>query len=506
MRLVKVIILIAGIVLSSGTFSPAAPITAQEAPAGICGGKICGPSGAFTVAQFPTLTQIDWSAFPTLSDRAYVPQDGGREWSVATTGSDTNAGTADAPFVTPGHAVEVAQTGDVIWVADGEYRLGGSDVYEGLILDTPGVTLAARTIGGAILTPADPYTQNGILARADNLILDGFVIRGFSGVGIEFGRTDSPPQRSARLQHLLVEGPEEGIRAAYGGNGQPVIDGLLVYDVWLRQISSIGMQCGEGPCNNLRWEALRVEMPTGDTGNSALDALALESGDNVVVFNAEVSGASADGIDLKSTRNAVANVIVHDIGRNGIKLWRGGDVINALVYNTDADAALVFETGAPYRVLNTLVARHSWGNSAYTMSAGYDNPTEPGQLQIINSVFYQNSGAIWVSSAFTLDVQNSIFFGSGNGQELVWGDLGVGEMDQPISALEAAGGGKNNPGFVDPGFANPDQGDYAWNPDSPLFDAGTTTAVQLPDFDLYGHPRMVGLSVDLGPWEVRPAP
>jgi len=466
------------------------PGRAQETPTGICNGAICGPSGAFTVGQFPTLTQLDWGAFPVPADRAYVPQDGGRAWFVAPTGSDSAAGSADAPFATLAHAVEVAQPGDVIWVADGEYRLGGADAYEGLILETPGITLAAQTIGGAILVPADPYTQIGIAARADDLIVDGFVVQNFPGVGIEFGRTDTPPQRNARLQHLRVEGSEEGIRAAYGGN---VIDGLLVYDVWLRQLSSIGMQCGEGPCNNMRWEALRVEMPTGDTGNSALDALAIEAGDNIVVFNADVSGASADGIDLKSTRNAVANVIVHDIGRNGIKLWRGGDVINALVYNTDADAALVFATGAPYRVLNTLVARHSWGVSAYAMTVAYDNPTEPGRLEIVNSVFYQNSGAIWVSPAFTLDVRNSIFFGSGNGQELVWGDLGIGEQDQPVSALEAAGGGSDNPGFVDPAFADPDAGDYAWDTGSPLFDAGTTTAVPLPDFDLYGHPRAVGL-------------
>ncbi len=481
-------------------------VLAQDAPAGICDGAICGPSGAFTVDQFPTLTALEWSAFPTPADRAYQPQDGGRAWVVAPTGSDTNPGTADAPFATISQATEVAQTGDVIWVSDGEYKLGGADLYEGLILDTPGITLAAQTVGGAILTPAAPYTQIGIAARADDLIVDGFVVHNFPGVGIEFGRTEAAPQRQARLQHLRVEGSEEGIRAAYGGNGTPVIEGMLVYDVWLRQISSIGMQCGEGPCHGMRWEALRVELPTGDTGNSALDALAVESGDNVLVFNADVSGASADGIDLKSTRSVVANVIVHDLGRNGIKLWRGGDVINALVYNTDADAALVFETGAPYRVLNTLVARHSWGESAYAMTVAYDSPTEPGQLEIVNSVFYQNSGAIWVSPAFTLNVQHSIFFGSGNGQELIWGDLGVGELDQPVSALEAAGGGSANPGFVDPIFAHPDAGDFAWDTTSPLFDAGTTTAVPLPDFDLYGRPRVVGLSVDLGPVEIRPAP
>jgi hypothetical protein len=482
------------------------PVAAQEPSPepGICDGAICGPSGAFTAASFPTLTEIAWDAFPANPPRPYTPT--GRALYVATNGDDSGAGTADAPFATLMHAVEMAQTGDVIWVADGEYRVGGADYYEGLALETPGVTLAAQNVGGVTLVPADPYTKVGIEARADDLIIDGFVIQGFASVGVEFGRTVSPPQRNLVLKHLRVEQVEEGIRAAYDGGGQPVTDGLLVYDVWLRGISLIAMQCGEEPCNNMRWEAVRVEMPTGDTGNSGLDGLAVESGDNVVVFNVEVSGASADGIDLKSTHSAVANVIVHDVGRNGIKLWRGGDVINALVYNTDADAALVFESGAPYRVLNTLVARHSWGESAYAMTVAYDNPNEPGRLEIANSVFYQNSGAIWVSPAFQVDVQNSVFFGSANGQELIWGDVMVGENDSPLSALEAAGGGAHNLGFVDPGFADPAARDYTWNPDGPLFDAGTGAGGILPDFDLYGHPRVIGLAVDLGPWEVRPAP
>jgi hypothetical protein len=482
------------------------PAAAQELSPepGICDGAICGPSGAFTAASFPTLTEIAWGAFPANPPRPYSPA--GRALYVAADGDDSKAGTADAPFATLKHAAEVAQSGDVIWVSDGEYRVGGADYYEGLALETPGVTLAAQNVGGVTLVPADPYTRVGIEARADDLIIDGFVIRGFAGVGIEFGRTDSPPQRNLVLKHLRVEQVEEGIRAGYGGGGQPVTDGLLVYDVWLRDITGIAMQCGEGPCNNMRWEAVRVEMPTGDTGNSSLDGLAVESGDNVVVFNAEVSGPSADGIDLKSTHSAVANVIVHDLGRNGIKLWRGGDVINALVYNTDADAALVFETGAPYRVLNTIVARHSWGESAYAMTVAYDSPNEPGRLEIINSVFYQNSGAIWVSPAFQLDVQNSVFFGSANGQELIWGDVSVGEDESPVSALESAGGGAGNLGFVDPGFADPQARNYTWNPDSPLFDAGTDAGGVLPTFDLYGHPRVVGTAVDLGPVEVRPAP
>jgi hypothetical protein len=475
---------------------------AQDVPPepGLCDGMICGPSGSFTVESFPTLTAIDWTAFPANPARPYAPRDGGRELFVGTDGSDANPGTADAPFATINHAAEVAQPGDAIWVAPGEYALGDADAYEGLILSTPGITLAAQTVGAVMLVPADPANNAiGIQAQADDLIIDGFVIRNFWEAGIEFGRGDSP-QRNLVLKHLRVEQTSEGIRAAYVGDGsQPVIDGLLIYDAMLRDISLIGLQCGQGPCANMRFEALRIDMSGEADADTAADALAVESGENVVVFNAEITGALGDGIDLKSARNAVANVIVHDLGRNGIKLWHDGDVINALVYNTGADAAVLFEAGT-YRVLNTLVARHNYGDSSYGMTVAYDTADQPGRLEIVNSVFFQNAGAIWVSPNLALDVRNSVFFGSGNGQDLIWDPLMIGADESPISALEAAGAGGDNLGFVDPLFADPGAGDYAWGADSPLLDAGTA-AVDLPEFDLYGNPRVVGAGVDVGPVE-----
>jgi hypothetical protein len=508
-RSVTSLALLAAILIVTGT--PATPATAQDAPPkpGICDGVICGPSGEYTASSFATISNIDWGAFPTDIARGdYAPTGGGREIFVAPGGSDQHDGSQGAPLATINHAVEIAQTGDVIWVADGEYAIGEDYEYEALILNTPGIILAAATIGGVTLVPAGDNEPPvvAIAATADDLIVDGFVIQDFRSVGVEFGNVNTP-QQNVLLKHLLIENTEEGIRSAYGGSGsQPLIEGLLIYDVWLRDISLIALQCGEGPCNDMRWEALRVDMPGGDEDNSGADALAMESGENIVVFNVEISGAAGDGIDLKASRVAVANVYVHDIGRNGIKLWYGGDVINALVNNTGADAAIVFDTGDSYRMLNTIVARHSWGDSAYAMTVAYDHPTDPGQLQIINCVFYQNAGAVWVSPAFDLDVRNSVFFGSGNGEEVVWGNTTVGEAAAPMEALETAGGGADNLGFVDPLFADPNGGDYFWPDTSPLLDAGTDTVGSVPAFDLVGQPRLVGAGIDLGPWEKQEQP
>ena len=474
---------------------------AAQGPEGICEGTICGPSGAFTVAEIPTIVEgLAWDRFPANPARPYVAAAGGRVWYVAPGGDDAQSGTSEAPLATLRAALAVAQSGDVIWMRAGEYAIGEPYTYEALVIDTPGITLAAEQIGAVTLRPAgegEAAPAIGIQVLADDVVVDGFVLRDFRAAGVMYGRAGDP-QRNLVLKHLRIEGVDEGILSTYDGDGQqPMIDGMLVYDVWLRDIGLIGLQCGQGPCNNMRWEALRIEMPGAGEGSGA-DALAVESGEHIVVFNADISGAYADGIDVKATGAVVANVIVHDVGRNGIKLWGGGDVINALVYNTGADAAVVFETGS-YRVVNSLVARHNWGESSYGMTVGYDTPDTPGQLAIINSVFYQNAGAIWVSPAMTLDVRNSLFFGAGNGQELIWDPFMVGAAASPITALEDAGGGSGNLGAVDPLFTNPDGGDYGWGPDSPLLNAGTDTTT-LPAFDLFGASRRVG-AVDLGPWE-----
>jgi hypothetical protein len=55
---------------------------------------------------------------------------------VATTGSDTNAGTAAAPFATLQKAADVATPGSVVWVADGTYadfayNTGGGNATDG---------------------------------------------------------------------------------------------------------------------------------------------------------------------------------------------------------------------------------------------------------------------------------------------------------------------------------------------------------------------------------------
>ena len=466
---------------------------------GICEGRICGPSGAFTVETFPTIAEIDFTAFPANPARPYQPAAGARFWYVAPDGDDTADGSQSAPLQSPGYVLSMARGGDVILVEDGEYAIG-EDEYEALLLATPDLTFAAVNPGGVVFTPASDTNAVGIAAAADNLVIDGFVLRGFRSYGLYFGRLESP-QQNLVLKHLVIEGGEDAIRSVVAPSTphiQPVIESLLLYDIWIDGATNIGFNCGEGSCNDVRLEALRVTL-AGDSEGSGADAIAVESGANIVVFNAEVSGASADGLDFKTEDVAVVNVVVHDVGRNGIKLWHGGDIINALVYNTGADAAIVFDSGADYRILNSVVARHARPERAYAATAAYDHPGEPGHLQVINTIFYQNTGALWVSPAFELDIRQSIFYGW-PGAMVEWRDVEVGSEEDGYAAFDMLGAGCCN--IVDPLFVAPDTGDYRLSTGSPAVDAGTVELDAFVMFDLYGNPRIGGGGIDLGPIEM----
>src|SRR3989337_1715534 len=103
--------------------------------------------------------------------------------------------------------------------------------------------------------------------------------------------------------------------------------------------ASLGISCNAGPCRSWWLEDVTVVGRGGD-------------------------GAGADGIDLKVKRLLISSSRVHNVSRNGIKLWHGGDIVNTVIHHTGADAAIVFEQGGRYRILNSVMAFHNYPGPA----------------------------------------------------------------------------------------------------------------------------------------------
>ncbi len=121
-----------------------------------------------------TITVL-WTLFlaPIMAHPAMV---GGTAYYVSPQGSDKNPGTSpSAPFKTIQQAIRLAQPGDVINLAPGEY-------YQDVVSERNGTPTAPITITG----PADAVVKGGGKARIfqishDYLTLSGFTIDGLHG-------------------------------------------------------------------------------------------------------------------------------------------------------------------------------------------------------------------------------------------------------------------------------------------------------------------------------------
>lgn len=67
--------------------------------------------------------------------------------------------------------------------------------------------------------------------------------------------------------------------------------------------------------------------------------------------------------------------------------------------------------------------------------------------------------------------------------------------------MEVAGAGRDLPGFIDPGFVDPEAGDYLLKSQSDALNRGSNHIERMPSFDLRGKPRIQDGTVDLGPYE-----
>jgi len=98
-----------------------------------------------------------------LSRTRHIPQYGNSIWYVSASGSDSNNGQSpETPFLTIGHAVDVASAGDMISVTSGTYA-------EAVDLNKNGLNLCAESnasINGSVTVSANACIIEGIIVAA----------------------------------------------------------------------------------------------------------------------------------------------------------------------------------------------------------------------------------------------------------------------------------------------------------------------------------------------------
>ena len=476
------------------------------------------PVAAATTDPAATAASSDTDRYPSVIElrRDEFPPDPGRS-PVAAGGvlhvapGGSGPGTSAEPCGAIAEALRRARPGDTVLVQPGTYLEGLPGESIALQLVVPGVTLLGSTAGRVLVQPARPGVRHGMVVEADQVRVIGIDIAGFDGASVLVGSTRG--QRDVVLRSLRLEAPADGqwhdgivATADNRATGVPVLAGLRVQDVWIGGGVSLGLSCNTGPCRS--WRLHDVILQGGSGAGSGADGIAVESVENLLLTAVQVRGFPADGIDLKAKGVVIYDTIVGHMGRNGIKLWYEGDIVNTLIHHTGADAGLVLAGPGRLRLLHSVLAYHNWnGPSSYHMTFGY--PDLPVAVEIRNSLIYRCSGGGYVAGGGTLQVHDSLWADIANGVALDFAGA-VGSRQQvllgdPAGRWEELGLGRGSlPLGTDPrlGDAEP----FAPLPGSPLLDAARPAPSAYPAWDALGAPRILGVGPDIGPREQPPAP
>jgi hypothetical protein len=465
------------------------PIIDSDLPTSNPAQIISSPTGQDSVL-YRSISNLDYAAFPQDPGNDYPVS--GKKIFVATNGTYNGTGTINDPLNSLFKAEQLSVSGDMIIMRGGEYLdcLPADYGCYKIALNKPNVILRNYPGETVSLIPSG-ISRHGLTVNNDNITIDGINLKNFTGTGIVLSWNNE--HKNTIIKNLTVSNSQDGI-SAYGLQTGLLVKNVLVENSWL-----LGISCGIGPCKNWRLDRVIVKNQNNGGGSGA-DAIAIEKGDNFLFTNLEVTGAGADGIDTKGTRVAVFNANIHNVARNGIKFWQGGDLVNSIVSRTGADTSVNFATGGNYRILNSIIGLHNYDSqsTSYSLTVAYDHPTDIVNVDITNSIFYQNTGGIFFSPNTNLTLNNNLLQAGANNKVFEKSGFVVLGGDN-ISALSEFG--TNNLAFNNnPQFISPLTNNYHVTNNSPLIDTGKNYSA-LPTFDITGNSRIIGTNPDIGPFE-----
>jgi hypothetical protein len=263
------------------------------------------------------------------------------------------------------------------------------------------------------------------------------------------------------------------------------------------RVSDAEMAVNIGDENDANVKGLRISEvvfrnPEGGAGeSSANDGFAIVNSYKVLVDHCTIENVQDDGIDTKSEDVSVVNCFVRGTGRNAVKFWLSGELINTIVYDATPidDGAIIFDRG-PGRIVNCLLMEKSVGYAG-TMNYGHTNSPH---FEIVNSIFADLDNPFYFYTT-NFSIRNNLFDGQ---QSRLFDYQGGSLLD--VAQLNATPGCSSNIAGL-PGLISPASSNFIPGYGSACVDAGTTNGVVLPSFDFWGRPRVVGAAPDIGPIE-----
>lgn len=481
---------------------------------------------ACNLTATPTLAELATSevAAPTIASvlgEATAPA-AGRTFFVAPSGDNTNPGTRDQPWATPGYGSRQLAPGDTLILLGGRYVLREYDAD--IITPPSGSASAWITIKGE-------EGNRPILVGRDNLI----TAINLSGV------------QYVRVENLEITHDDQAHgEALWFRDGVEILDApsahIVLQDLYIHHIDEFGMNIQD--VEDLQILNCRIEYagfgalggPAGEHGgwrdvivrNTALswsghyyqggdgsnrpydrpDGFGIEPSQGPILIEATAAEHNyGDGLDSKAAHTVIRRSVVANNSCDGVKMWADGSrVENTLIYGrgdgnaeTTPWAAIVIDqveqSGARFEIVNVTV--DDYIGQSYLMYVQYDYPV-PVQVTVRNTIFSArgSNSPIYIGADSTLIADHNLFYLPQNETILTHGDT-----TYTCGNIGTLGEGNlcGDPSFVRPAWG--EAGDYHLQAGSAAINAGTVNGA--PTVDLENQPR--DAQPDPGACEYRPA-
>jgi hypothetical protein len=440
---------------------------------------------------------------------------------VSPTGDNSNPGTLERPWATPGYASKQLQPGDTLIILGGRYVM--DRYWDDMIIPTSGRSDAWITIRGE-------EGNTPVLAGRNNL-LTAVDLSGCSYVRIENLEITSDNGALFRDGVEILGEPADHIVLSklhihhideFGINVQDVEDLLIEgCDIHHCGFGALGGPKGEhgGWRNvvvrkcNLSYSGHYYQGITDNPQNpyDRPDGFGIEPSEGPVeIVDTLVEHNKGDGLDSKAQNTYIHNCVVANNSCDGIKLWgHNSRIENCLIYGTGDGiggaspwAGIVIDQvehpNAHFEIINTTLHDNP-ERKAYSMYVQYPPSDTPITVVMRNTIIVSGGGPVYVGDVVNFTVTHSIFYRPGqevqiyaNGRDYTAEQIEAGELGE--------GNISRNPLFARPAWW--EEGDYHLQPGSPAIDSGMS-GEGIPEVDLEYIPRPQGDAPDIGAYEYR---
>ncbi|MEQ8777003.1 MAG: LamG-like jellyroll fold domain-containing protein [Marinoscillum sp.] len=434
-------------------------------------------------AYTPSVNAISWNAENALSGASYFVDE-------TASGSDDGTSWVDAfPYLQS--ALDIAISGDKIFVADGDYKpstqvaLNGTGNEQTFLIPS-GVQLYGGFAGGEDITLQSSFDNRDFLVN--ETILNG-----------DINGDDTAPVVNTSVQPLTLDyGTNRSdnalhVVAVQDATTQVIIDGFTIQNghndgTPTQYGGGLYVDASAGVSSEVRVENCVFRWNRADRG-AAIGAYEPDAGAiiNLTVLNSEVyqnSGYNYGAVHFQTSGTAVSNnYFVNTIFRENrtdydgaaiMMITPGGDldIINSLFYENDANRFYGGISAANVKDLRVINSTFANNYSHTNTSGGLHLGTHTSNL-VRNSIFWGNTINI------ATDYQITVSSGSLNiGYSLVEGGA------TNINGTNTFNSGSNL--TSDPLFADAANGDFTLQVSSPASEMGDAASLPTDIYDLDG--------------------